>query len=143
MDLQWPFFGLADEAGRSLGYACVQGPARTPEEARTLATLAAAVPVIGFTSYLSFPACHELGDSRDYESLCVAWCHCFRDPTAYFRTKKPLLLLSYSDFTDYSFVSPDRLFLEAAPRKDFDFVYVCQPGEWKEGVKNWELAQRC
>jgi hypothetical protein len=106
-------------------------------------SLAAVARIIGFTSYLSFPANYRLTDERDYESFCVAWCHCFREPHIYFRSDRPLLLLSYSDFTDYSLVCPQRLFPAATPRKVFDFAYVCQSGPWKEHVKNWELAQRC
>jgi hypothetical protein len=141
--LEWPLFGLADEEGRSVGYACLQGPVRNSKEERALIAVSSVAPLIGFTSFVCFPASRGGDDQRCYESMCTAWCHCFQDPDLYFRTQKPLLLLSHSDFTDYSFVSPTRLFQEADRRKDYDFVYVCQAGPGKEWVKNWDLAQRC
>ena len=143
MKLEWPFLGIQDEKGHSLPYACLQGPVRTAEEAHALDTVIATVPVVGFTSYLSFPVHREADDERDYESICVAWCHCFRQPEIYFKRGKPLLLLSCSDFTNYSIVSPERISGISTTVRDFDFVYVCLPGPWKERVKNWDLAQRC
>lgn len=141
--LEWPLFGIADEQGRGVGYACLQGPVRNSDEEKALAAVSAVVSLIGFTSFISFPAHNEPNDDRCYESMCTAWCHCFRNPASYFRSQKPLLLLSHSDFTDYSFVSPTRLFPKNDGRKDYDFVYVCQAGPAKEWVKNWDLARRC
>lgn len=141
--LLWPLFGLTDEYGRDVGYGCVQGPARTPAEAAALTVLASRATLIGMTGYGRFPAEREPGDTFDYGRNCVAWCHCFREPERYLPEGRPALLLSHSDFTDYSLAAPERLFPEGDGRKEFDFVYVCESGTWSERAKNWELALRC
>jgi hypothetical protein len=143
MKLDWPFFTLLDEQDRSIGYSCLQGPVRSAEEAKQLNTLSAKSKFICFTSYMDFPAHQHPGDIYDYHELCQAWCHCFRQPDDFLSREKPRLLLSYSDFTDYSFVRPEYLFKGEVERKEYDFVYVCQEGKWKEYVKNWDLARRC
>jgi glycosyltransferase involved in cell wall biosynthesis len=57
--------------------------------------------------------------------------------------EKPAQLLTFSDFVDFSRARPESLFAGAHPEKYWDFAYVCQPGPWKEYVKNWALARRC
>jgi glycosyltransferase involved in cell wall biosynthesis len=141
--LPWPLFALADERGRETGYACVQGPARNAAEAEALAAIASRTALIGMTGYGRFPAEGEPRDSFDYAGACLAWCHCFREPERYLPGGKPTILLSHSDFTDYSLASSQRLYPRDDGRKDFDFVYVCQPGSWSERTKNWALARRC
>jgi hypothetical protein len=143
MKLAWPMFALADQTGASLGYVCIQGPAANSDQLATMLSFSAAHRLIGFCSYMDFPAAYRLPDRRDYESLCFAWCHCFRQPGAYFAHTERLLLLSYSDFIDYARAAPRRLLGREHVVKRQDFVYVCQAGHWKEEVKNWELARRC
>jgi glycosyltransferase involved in cell wall biosynthesis len=114
---------------------------RTPEDALTLARLRDQCPLIGFTSYMDFPAGREPGDELDYGGMCVAWCHCFREPERYLPHGTRWLRLTHADFLDWSRVDPNPL----PPRggRDVDFVYVCEKGAWKEQVKNWRLARRC
>jgi hypothetical protein len=94
---------------------------------------------IGMTSYMTFPAIDE-GVVADYARLCEGWCHCFRDPDRYLAPDAPRVLISESDFLDYDAVSPSN---HGGPGENFDFVYVCLPGRWAEGTKNWTLAKRC
>jgi glycosyltransferase involved in cell wall biosynthesis len=124
-------------------YIGLQGPVSSPEEAHTLDQLAHQAKLIGFTSYLTFPAGRHRGDDRDYGGMCRAWCHCFRDPGHYLPAGKPFALLAYSDFVDYRQTSRETLFPDEKADKRWDFAYVCQEGSWKEFAKNWQLARRC
>jgi hypothetical protein len=98
---------------------------------------------IGLTSYLTFPSVEE-GVVANYERLCEGWCHCFREPDLFLSNQTPKELISESDFVDYRSVSPENVCRRAVGLgKEFDFVYVCLPGQWKEATKNWALAKRC
>lgn len=141
--LRWPFLAPVDERGQDLGFVCLLGPVRTRQEAAALERLRESHRLVGLTSFLTFPAHREPGDTRDYGALCEAWCHCFREPDRYLPAGVPRLLLSHSDFTDWVHVSPERVCPEDDGSRDFDFAYVCQEGAWTEAVKDWPLARRC
>jgi glycosyltransferase involved in cell wall biosynthesis len=141
--LKWPFLGIAIDSLRSVGWCVLAGPLRKQADADCYEQLRRSFKFIGFTSYTTFPKLKE-GVVSDYETLCEAWCHCFRDPNQYLLSGTPRTLLSESDFADFDSVSPAKLPPEVAHReKEFDFIYVCLPGRWAELTKNWYLAKRC
>ena len=98
--------------------------------------------MVGFSSHVTFPAVKD-GLVKDYGRLCDGWCHCFRQPDDYISPASPKALISESDFVDYRTVSPQTICGTSAPKKDFDFMYVCLPGHWTEMTKNWPLAKAC
>jgi glycosyltransferase involved in cell wall biosynthesis len=135
----WPLLPITDERNRSLGWACLNGPLRNPEERARLARVRRRYRLVGMTSYLSFPSMPAA--DQDYAVLCEGWCHCFRDPDAYLPAGMPRVLLPYSDFLDpwQSLVAR----LSGSEPKERDFLFVCPEDPWKERSKNWPLARRC
>ncbi|MGW8392455.1 hypothetical protein [Pseudoduganella sp. HUAS MS19] len=143
MRLEWPMFGLVDDRSQSTGYVGLHAPAANAAQAQAILSFTMSHRLLGFCSYVDFPAGYRLSNQQDYESLCFAWCHCFRNPDQFFSPGRRLLLLSHSDFIDYTLAAPRPLLGELHSGRDYDFAYVCQPGSWKEKVKNWGLALRC
>ena len=154
----WPFITLTDQNGAPFGDVAVGGPIRTARQIEVFHQLRARVQLVGFTSYLDFPICRSTGepgpDSQpirgpDISRSCVARCHCFREPGRYLPAGVPAILLPQSDFIDPSMVASlgSPLGVEEGRPVDFDyeydFVYVCDQGWWKEFAKNWGLARRC
>ena len=78
----------------------------------------------------------------DYGTFVEAWCHCFRHPERFLPSQLPRALLSESDFVDYRTLFSAETIRGGVP-KEFDFVYVCLPGRWREMAKNWALAKAC
>ena len=142
MRLAWPFLAVADAAGRGTGWCALGGPLRKQSDVDIYNDLRRSFRFIGLTSYTTFPLVDE-GPISDYGRLCEGWCHCFRDPDLYIPSELPRELISESDFLDYESVCPENLSSADGPQKDFDFIYVCLPGKWKETTKNWPLAKRC
>jgi hypothetical protein len=140
--LAWPFLAVTDRTGRSNGWCVLGGPLRKQPDLDTYHALRRSFRFVGFTSYVTFPSVKE-GLISDYESLCDGWCHCFREPDLYISPGAPRQLISESDFVDHRSISPDKICEGNDPGKDFDFIYVCLPGQWKEMTKNWALAKRC
>jgi hypothetical protein len=141
--LAWPFLAISDASGRSTGWCVLRGPLRKQQDWDTYRELRRSFRFIGFTSYTTFPSVEE-GLLSDYEGLCEGWCHCFREPDLYISSQIPKDLISESDFVDYRSISPQNV----CPHpdrfsKEFDFIYICLPGSWKERTKNWTLAKRC
>lgn len=140
---EWPFLALADEAGRGNGWCILSGPLRKLPDLETYHKLRRSFRFLGFASYLTFPAVEE-GVLTDYGSLCEGWCHGFRNPDLYISAETPKVLISESDFVDYHAVAPEALCPSGElTGKDFDFIYICLPGRWKEMTKNWPLAKIC
>jgi len=142
LHLTWPFLAVTDRAGRSNGWCVLAGPLRKQHDLDAYHALRRSFRFVGFTSYVTFPSVQE-GLVTDYGSLCEGWCHCFREPDVYMSRGTPKELISESDFVDHASISPDTVCQGGDPGKDFDFVYVCLPGQWKEMTKNWTLAKRC
>jgi glycosyltransferase involved in cell wall biosynthesis len=140
--LAWPFLAVADATGRSNGWCALSGPLRKQPDLYAYHELRRSFRFIGFTSYTTFPSVSE-GLISDYGRLCDGWCHCFREPDLYISRETPKELISDSDFVDYRSISPHNVCQDRDLRKDFDFVYICLPGRWKEMTKNWSLAKRC
>jgi hypothetical protein len=141
--LKWPFLGITKGSLPGVGWRILAGPLRKQADADIYKELRKSFRFVGFTSYTTFPKLKE-GVVSDYEALCEAWCHCFREPNHYLLPATPRTLLSESDFVDFDRLSPADLPPEVAQQeKDFDFVYVCLPGRWAELTKNWQLAKRC
>src|ERR1017187_1609157 len=140
--LAWPFLAVADAAGRSNGWCVLSGPLRKQPDLDTYHELRRSFRFLGFTSYTTFPSVNE-GLISDYRRLCDGWCHCFRWPDLYISPESPKELISESDFVDYRSVSPRNVCQDRDLPKDFDFIYICLPGQWKEMTKNWSLAKRC
>jgi hypothetical protein len=140
--LRWPFLGVVDATGRSSGWCVLGGPLRRQADLDAYHELRRSFRFVGFTSYTTFPSVDE-GLVSGYESLCSGWCHCFRDPDLYISHDTPKELISESDFVDYRRFVPPSVSGRRDGGKDFDFIYICLPGKWKEATKNWALAKRC
>ena len=138
---RWPFLFVLDARERHTGWALINGPVVTRSQHEQFVRLrCAGYRFIGVSSYLDFPrGCS--GDALDYEMVCDAWCHCFRNPGQFIRTALPRALISVSDFTDYRQIAPEHVDAGLA-RARFDVVYVGASEDWKRDVKNWGLAAR-
>ncbi|MBG0794479.1 glycosyltransferase [Methylocystis sp. H62] len=142
--LSWPFEAVLDARGEEIGWIAIHGPVLASAQQEQFAELRRKrARFLGVTSYLDFPR-HDPRDPLDYEGLCEAWCHCFRDPNAYFTYSAPRALISVSDFTDWLLLRrrAGSIAPESLPA-EFDYVYVGGVDPWRKGVKNWALAARC
>lgn len=119
----------------------LHGPIMTPAQHTQFADLRRrGARFVGMTSYYNFPrADHH--DGLDYETVCEAWCHCFREPQQYLLQTAPRALLSASDFTDWVWV--ERNAARASPPDAYELVYVGAAEPWQQQAKNWPLAARC
>jgi glycosyltransferase involved in cell wall biosynthesis len=138
--LEWPFLAVADASRRSTGWCVLNGPLRRQSDVDTYNRLHQVFRFVGFASYMTFPAIDE-GLISGYEALCQGWCHPFREPERYLSSATPKELISESDFVDDQLIAPEKICQN--PEKEFDFIYVCLPGRWKEMTKNWSLAKKC
>lgn len=140
--MKWPFLLVVDEHHRQTGWALLNGPIVTPAQQEQFAELRrASYRLAGISSYMAFPRLED-GDTLDYEALCEAWCHCFRNPENFLTTSIPKALISVSDFTDYRHVAPDAV-AQIDSIRAFDFIYVGGLEDWKRIRKNWRLASEC
>jgi len=138
----WPFLFVLNSDYTETGWALINGPiisAAQQDEFVHLRYLG--YRFAGMSSYQTFPL-FEPDDLLDYEAICEVWCHCFREPEKYFRTRIPHALISVSDFTDHHRVSPEAI-SPIRVAADFDFIYCGATDEWKRHAKNWKLAGRC
>ena len=138
-EAHWPFQFVLDARARHTGWGLLNGPVITRSQHEQFVRLRrAGYRFIGVSSYLDFPrGCS--GDALDYEMVCDAWCHCFRNPEQFIPTALPHALISVSDFTDYRRVAPEHVDTGLA-RGRFDVVYVGASDDWKRHAKNWGLA---
>ena len=139
----WPFLHIVDRSGRDTGYAVIQGPIETVEDASTLTCLMKQHTMFGFASFAEFPSLRNADDPTDYGVLCRGWCHGFRDPDKYLPAGTMRELISHSDFVDPTRVAPFSICGSERVRKDNDFVYVCLPGRQQALTKNLDLALSC
>jgi hypothetical protein len=138
----WPFLQVLDARRRSTGWTLLNGPIITQEQQEQFAELRRDnYRFAGMSSYMTFPLTEEC-DALQYEALCEVWCHCFRDPQQFLSTEIPRSLISVSDFTDYIWVSPQRL-VSARGSEEIDFIYAGATEQRKKQVKSWSLAGRC
>lgn len=138
-----PFLYVGDSNYRSIGWALINAPIATRLHHVEFTDLSrAGFRFAGMTSYMTFPR-HSPRDLRDYDMICEAWCHCFREPDRYIHADVPKALISYSDFTDYVRISAHNLNLQARDKFDHDFLYVGASEPWKRVAKNSLLAARC
>jgi hypothetical protein len=140
-DVHWPFQFVLDARDRHTGWMLLNGPIVSPPQQREFVELRrAGYRFIGMSSYIDFPrGCLE--HLLDYEMVCDAWCHCFREPKKFLRRQLPQALISASDFVDAGRISPGR-FARLAVGDSYDLVYVGAEASWKREVKNWSLAAR-
>jgi hypothetical protein len=142
--VSWPFLGLGDQDGCDVGWMALTGPLRGAPERAMFDALRPNHRMLGFTSYLTFPAEITEGSIEDYGDLCEAWCHCFRDPDRFLPVRLPRVLISESDFMDPHQISPERLGPPVRHSSGaFDLVYVCGPDQWHAECKNLALAREC
>ena len=121
---KWPFLFVVDSHQHGIGWAVVNSRIVKPSRHEQFAQLRRlGFRFLGMCSDVSFPKIDE-ADSLDYDAVCEAWCHCFRDPDSYLPLHTPRVLLSSSDFTDYRSIAPDRISNDDSNEIDFDFVYV-------------------
>jgi glycosyltransferase involved in cell wall biosynthesis len=148
--LCWPFRRILDSRHRPTAWVAVNGPIITPEHQEEFGRLRwSGHRFVGVSSFMTFPRPEAGADggtapgaALDYEAVCEAWCHCFREPDRYLRTQIPRALISVSDFTDYVRVAPE-LVVPAVSEPVIDFIYVGATEGWKREAKNWRLAGRC
>jgi len=140
--LSWPFAHVHAGGGAPTGWALINGPIISLAQQEEFARLRrSGHRFAGMSSYLTFPQLNE-GDPLDYQDVCEAWCHCFREPHRFLRAGLPRALISASDFIDPRWIDPDGM-AAADPADRVDFVYAGAVEDWKRGVKNWPLAARC
>ena len=141
-NLKWPFLKIVDSRQQETGWVLVNGPIVTHAQQEQFAELRRRnYRCAGMSSYLTFPLTED-ADTLEYETVCEAWCHCFREPDRFFKTNIPRALISFSDFTDFHRISPQNV-IENIPAERFDVVYIGAIEEWKRLAKNWRLAGRC
>jgi hypothetical protein len=133
---------VVDPRRRLVGWAVVHAPVVSPTRQEQLADLRrAGFRFVGMSSDGPFPR-RDGPSFLDYDSLCEAWCHCFREPDRYLPMGRPRALISASDFTDPRRLDPGSI-APATGLPAFDFVCVGARSAWKREAKNWELARRC
>lgn len=107
---------------------------------------------IGISSYQQFPGSidnpyedkYHINNNHNYEKLVKTWLHCFRDPSKYFKTNIPKMLMSESDFKDIN-----QYAINPKINKKYDFIYVCLKDNdnctsgWQSYNRNWDLAKKC
>lgn len=141
-DLQWPFEWVRDRDGRACNWVVLHGPIVTPAQNDQFSDLRRrGVRFIGMTSYLDFPR-PDPRAGLDYEAVCEAWCHCYREPQRHFLQMAPRALISASDFTDWTWIARSAA-ASATPTDRHDLVYVGAIEHWQHQAKNWPLAARC
>lgn len=139
--LDWPFEMLRPGGSAVSPWVALHGPLVTSaQRAQFVVLRRAGARFVGVTSYLDFPRA-DPRDGLDYESVCEAWCHCFRTPQEHFTEAAPRALISASDFTDWSWVA--RSAGAVSPELAHDVVYVGATEPWQKGPKGWALAARC
>jgi hypothetical protein len=139
--MDWPFEPVRDRDGRASGWIVLHGPIVMPEQHAQFADLRRrGARFVGMTSYRDFPRA-DPRDGLDYEAVCEAWCHCFREPQRHFMQTAPRALVSASDFTDWAWV--ERNAISAKPTYPHELVYVGAVEPWQYQAKNWPLAARC
>ena len=137
--LMWPFNLVLDSQSKETGWVLLNGPIVRPKQHEQFAALRrASYRFCGMSSYLTFPQ-RQTGDALDYETVCEAWCHCFREPERFLTTSIPRSLISISDFTDYQQIAP-RNFRRTQSSNSFDLIYVGGMQNWQHERKNWRLA---
>jgi hypothetical protein len=138
--MAWPFLFVLNADSSEMGWALVNGPIITAAQQDELAQLRrSGYRFAGMSSYQTFPWRQD-DDPLDYEVMCEAWCHCFREPDRFLRATFPRALISVSDFTDYHRISPETIL---PVEGDFDFIYCGACEDWKRAIKNWTMARRC
>jgi len=139
--MRWPFEAVRDRGARASGWVVLHGPIVTPAQHTQFAELRrGGARFVGMTSYLEFPRA-DPRDGLDYEAVCEAWCHCFREPDRRFTHPSPRALTSASDFTDCAWI--EHAAASATPLEPHELVYVGATGPWQQKAKNWVLATRC
>jgi hypothetical protein len=140
VDLRWPFEVIRHRDGRESGWIALHGPVVTPQQHEQFAQLRrSGARFVGITSYLDFPRTDPC-DRLDYEAVCEAWCHCFREPDRYFTAQTPRALISTSDFADWIWI--ERCAQHGKPIGTYDVVYVGALSAAQRSIKNWTLASR-
>jgi len=134
---------VADDSRRHLGWVLLHAPIQTESRRRMFADYRRrGLRFAGMTSFMKFPR-GDGKDPLDYESICEAWCHCFRDEDDYLQAGAPRTRLALSDFTDPEAIAPDLLGPDADDVPRFDFIHVGADAPWKMEAKNWPLARSC
>lgn len=141
--LYWPFEVVRDGLQRDSGWIALHGPIVTADQQQQFADLRrSGVHFVGVSSYVDFPR-DDARDRIDYQAVCEAWCHCFRDPTTYLSPSIAQALISVSDFIDWDHVNGTASRLQDTSLGAYDYVYVAGVEPWKKQAKNWRLAARC
>lgn len=140
-NLCWPFDAICKRGGGASAWYMLHGPLQTASQQARFAELRrSGARFVGMSSYLDFPRA-QAGGAIDYEAVCEAWCHCFRQPDAYLPQAAPRALISVSDFTDWTWVN--RAAAGGMSAGWYDLVYVGASEAWQQPSKNWPLAARC
>lgn len=162
------FVHLYDDKGNKLNVTLISKPMFNNNDFKQLLVNKPNKIYLGITSYLEFPFTptnpkdkyidikdlHNKNKEKDkynpnyydmYLDICEGWLHCFRNPKKYIDTKKPLALISESDFINYKKIKPDK-----SIKKKYDYIYSCPKvnsnsgcDDWVSYNKNWELGKKC
>lgn len=150
-NVKFPFKNIRDENNNNTNVIALVAPFRNKAHLiKYFNLLNKGYQFIGITSYLQFPG--KIYNKYDpanndnmanYINKCFAWMYCFNNPTNIFMSKKPLIQMAQSDFTNPAKIKPLNL-----PIK-WDFVYVCLKDNnrcnegWNSINRNWKLAKKC
>jgi hypothetical protein len=161
------FVHLYDDKGNKLNVTLISKPMFKDSDFKQLLVNKPNKIYLGITSYLEFPFTssnpgdkymdikekHNNEKYKDYNpnyydmylDICEGWLHCFRNPEKFLDTKKPLALISESDFVNYKKMTPD-----SNIKKEYDYIYSCPKvnkdsgcDDWVSYNKNWELGKKC
>ena len=163
------FVNLYDNKGNKLNVTLISKPMFGEKDFKQFLVNKPNKIYLGITSYLEFPYASsnpkdkyidvkELYDKKSdkkkgynpyyydmYLDICEGWLHCFKDPSKYLDVKKPLSLISESDFINFNNIKPDNNIT-----KEYDYIYSCPKvnsdsgcDDWVSYNKNWELGKKC
>lgn len=157
-EMKRPFLNIYDDKGNKTNVVFITHPFTRDEciqqynEAKKNGIM-----FLGMSSYCEFPGIisnpHDIlhdpnidaWKKYNYFDLTEGWCHCFREPNKYIKNnKKPITLISESDFAKYDNHKPDDTI-----EKKYDFLYVCLKDNdkcedgWQSYNRNWQVAKKC
>lgn len=141
---KWPFLFVVDSNYKSICWAVINARIVSSSRQEQFAELRRySFRFLGMSSDGTFPT-DKYEELLDYDAVCEAWCHCFREPEGYLPAGRPKALISISDFTDYRQVSTESLSgINTVDTPHFDFIYVGAVKPWKSAAKNGQLARSC
>ncbi len=144
-----PFLTLTDEKKKDKNIIGIRHvPASDSEKMAFLKS--SGYYFIGISSYQNFPGKIEskvdIDKTKNYnifndpviKDCLIGWCYCQRDIDDILPKQMPRILLPESDF-----MNKDNYSYNINVKKEYDFIYNCQKGDWQDHCRNWKLAEKC